>query len=336
MQPHYRLQFDAQALLRDHPPFFRNPNKALLFELAYPDRLPSAATVEVTRWPGQPMDEPIVFWPMTADLRPDYFDYQPAGDPQTTLEWHVNFADPKLFFGYSSALFAQDEMQVAEHPLLASVRQALLAKRLEALTADRSGPTPILVRNVERRLAIATHPDASAGRPRGLYGNHFVTASADTIRKASRRIDPPAFSNIIAMAAPAGGFGAYTVRQIEDIFLTAYTAFAAATRESTQHEDSSRHTLIHSGFWGCGAFGGNRLLMIAVQTLAARAASVSRLIFHTAGVTGTESARQALQIADQLVRTCGGNGKSPAESNLHELTQAISRLGLRWGMSDGT
>ena len=328
MRPHYRLHFDARTLLRDHPPFFRNPNKALLFDLAYPDGVPSVAAIEVTRWPKWQMVEPILFSPTKIDLRPGYFDFHPADDPQT-MEWHVNFADPKLFYGYSSGLFAQDEMQVAEHPLLASVRQALLAKGLAAMTADRDGPTPVLVRNVERRLAIATRPDVDAGRPHGLYGNRFAAAHADAVRKAARRIEPPTFSNIIAMAAPAGGFGAYTARQIEDIFLIAYTAFAAAVQESTEGGNSSRQALIHSGFWGCGAFGGNRHMMIAVQALAARAAKVSHLILHTTDVHGTESARQAIHMADQLVQTC------QARCALADLAQAMAQLGLRWGMSDG-
>jgi len=330
MQPLYRLQFDAQALLLDHPPYFRNANKALLFELAYPDRRPSPATIEVTRWRQVASDTPLTLSPaVPTDLRPDYFDYQPAANPQTTLEWHVNFADPNLFYAYSSNLFAQDEMQVAEHPLLACVRQALLAKRLEARTADRAGATPVLVRNVERRLSIATNPDPAAGRPHGLYGNRFGAAPADAVRQAARRLDPPTFSNILAMAAPAGGFGAYTARQIEGIFLTAYTAFAAAVHESTRDPNASRQTLIHTGFWGCGAFGGNRHLMIALQSLAARAAQAHHLILHTADPTGAQTAQRALQTADNLADSCGST------CTLQHLAQAVAKLGLRWGMSDG-
>jgi hypothetical protein len=329
MQPQYRLQFDAISLLRDHPPYFRNANKDLLFNLAYPDRRPAPAMLEVTRWPKISPVEPIAISPTLIDLRPGFFDYQPAADPQTTLEWHVNFADPNLFYGYSSGLFAQDEMQVAEHPLLASVRQALLDKRLEVRTTDRAGAAPVLVRNVERRLSIATHPDPTTGRPHGLYGNRFATAPADAVRKAASRIDPPTFSNIIAMAAPAGGFGAYTPQQIDGIFLTAHTAFAAAVHESTQGDQTTRQTLIHSGFWGCGAFGGNRHLMIAVQLIAARVAGVSKLVLHVGDNHGMESARQSLDITEQLVQSRG-----PTSSRT-QLIQAIAQLGLRWGTSDG-
>lgn len=330
MQPHYRLQFDAQTLLRDHPPYFRNVKKSLLFDLAYPDRRPSDASIEVTRWPAAGQDQPVSFdASMTIDLRPDFFDYRPADDPQNVLEWHLNFADTDLFYAYGSALFAQDEIQVAEHPLLASVRQAILARKLDAATADRTGPTPVLVRNVERRLNIATDPNPSAGRPHGLYGNHFAAASTDAIRNAARPVDPPTFSNILAMAAPAGGFGTYTPEQIEGIFLIAYTAFRAAVHESTRDPHPDRKTLIHSGFWGCGVFGGNRTLMIALQTLAARAAGVNRLIFHTANPAGIQTAQRAIQTADQLAQPI------TQPRTIRQLAQSIARLGLRWGVGDG-
>ncbi len=42
-------------------------------------------------------------------------------------EWWVNFADPHLFVAYGSSLFAQDEIQVAEHPSLGHLREALYA-----------------------------------------------------------------------------------------------------------------------------------------------------------------------------------------------------------------
>lgn len=38
------------------------------------------------------------------------------------VEWDVNFADPRLFTAYGSELFAQDEMQVAEHLAFGAVR----------------------------------------------------------------------------------------------------------------------------------------------------------------------------------------------------------------------
>ena len=64
--------------------------------------------------------------------RPGYFDYTPALDRADAVEWHVNFADPHLFVAYGSRLFAQDEMQVAEHPALGSLKEALDARDFRA------------------------------------------------------------------------------------------------------------------------------------------------------------------------------------------------------------
>jgi hypothetical protein len=88
---------------------------------------------------------------------------------------------------------------------------------------------------------------------------------------------------IVAMAAPYGGRGDYTEAEIALIFATAYTAFAAARQESAHNGSTSVQTVLHTGFWGCGAFGGNRRLMVALQALAARAARIDRLVLH-AGV----------------------------------------------------
>jgi hypothetical protein len=329
LQPLYRKTFDAATLLREHPPQFRHPHKAALFGVAYADEAPASGAIEVTRWSAR-VSEPIKL-PATLDtlLRPDLYDYEPVGDAQSLVEWHVNFADPRLFAAYGSPLFAQDEMQVAEHPLLASVREALLAKSLSAKTSDETGATPILVRNVERRLAISTGPDAAAGRPAGLYGNRFAAAPLDVIRRATRRIDPPTYSNIIAMAAPSGGRGDYTEREIETIFTTAYTAFAAARQESVCPGGAPAQAVVHTGFWGCGAFGGNRRLMVALQALAARATQIHRLVVHAADEAGVDEAKRGLDVAETLAARCG------ATCTLDTVVGRAVILGYRWGVSDG-
>jgi hypothetical protein len=315
-------------LLREHPPKFHHPHKAALFEIAYPDGKPAPATIDVTRW-RQAVTEPLAM-PATlaTDVRANFYDYTPLHDKGGLVEWHVNFADPRLFAAYGSGLFAQDEMQVAEHPILASVREALLAEGLAARTTDETGATPVLVRNVERRIEVATNADAGAGRPAGLYGNRFAAATPGVIRRATRRIHPPTFSNIIAIAAPSGGYGDYTAAEIESIFANAFTAFAAAHSES-QAAGAGREVVVHSGFWGCGAFGGNRRLMIALLALAARAANVSRLIIHAGDAAGAEDARCGLDVAETLAIRRGPS------CPLEKLVDRALILGYCWGVSDG-
>ncbi len=326
--PLYRVTFDATSLLKEHPPQFRHPHKALLFELAYPHGATPRGQIELTRW-ARHIEEPIQLpRALAADVQPNFYDYKPAADPASSVEWHVNFADPRLFVAYGSGLFAQDEMQVAEHPLLACVREALLTRNFAAKTSDETGGTPILVRNVERRIEVATNPDPAAGRPSGLYGNRFAAASADAVRRATRRIDPPTCSNIIAMAAPSGGCGDYTESDIDYIFSTAYTAFTAAARESTRQNDSAA-VIIHTGFWGCGAFGGNRRLMIALQALAARTANITKLVLHAGDDAGVEEARIGLDVADTLASRCGPT------CSLDTIIGRSVILAYRWGVSDG-
>lgn len=326
--PLYRVAFDATSLLRDHPPQLCL-HKQGLFDIAYPDGCPALAEIEVTRWAAH-MDNPLSFAESSqVEIQPNYYDYRPVCDPATSLEWHVNFADSRLFVAYGSTLFAQDEMQVAEHPLLGSVREALLARGLPALTEEAGQPTPVLVRNVERRIAVATDINAAQGRPRGLYGNRFAEAPFDVVRRATQRIDPPMFSQIIAIAAPCGGRGEYTLGQIERILTTAITAFAAACSETARSRGESCQTVIHTGFWGCGAFGGNRKLMVAAQRLAGWAVGVEALVFHTADEAGAAETQIAIDVAQGIALRCG------ASCSLRMLAEHLEMLGFRWGVSDG-
>ena len=71
------------------------------------------------------------------EVRERVYDYRPATGMAGAVEWHVNFADPRLFTAYGSGLLAQDEMQVAEHPALGALREALSARRWPTLTEER-------------------------------------------------------------------------------------------------------------------------------------------------------------------------------------------------------
>jgi len=104
----------------------------------------------------------------------------------------------------------QDEMQVVEHPILGSLREAILSRGLAALTMEDGSPTPVLVVGAERRCRVKTDANPDEGRPYGLYGNQFGRADEETVRKATVPIEPPTVTNLIAMVAPSGGYGPYT------------------------------------------------------------------------------------------------------------------------------
>ena len=280
-EPLDRGEFDAATLMRQYPPVLRNPNKLVAFRVACPDGT-AGGHLSYSRWAEMPLSA-------TADpgraatlvaVRDDFYDYEPPTEPAP--EWHVNFADPRLFYAYGSPLFAQDEMQVAEHPALGSLREALVAERRSTLTVEDGRPRPVLVMGAERRVRIATDRSAADGRPNGLYGNAFADAGSEAVRRATTVIDPPTLSGVI----------------------------------------------VHTGFWGCGAFGGNRVMMTLLQALAAEMAGVGDLVMHVGEVSGRTPVDQAgVLLRDVLAE--------PEPDGTAALIGRIESLGLEWGHSDG-
>lgn len=320
-----RHAFDAAVLMAHHPPLVHNANKRVVLDIACPPGAVHLGTIEYTRWAA--IELPDQLDPVPRNLVaavPGFFDYRSTMEGDDVVEWHVNFADPHLFVAYAGGLFAQDEMQVAEHPGLAALRQALAAAGVETRTAGLGGPTPVLVTSVERRVAIATDP--AAGRPKGLYGNAFAAADPDVVRGATTPIDPPTVTNLLAIAAIAGGRGRYTRDEIHMTLVTAYTGFRAAVLEAARLAGGPARVTVHTGYWGCGAFGGNRVLMSMLQVVAARMAGLEQLVFHTGSPGGNTP------LVDALGRIAALTGGEPMATE--DLLAAIDGQGFRWGVSD--
>jgi hypothetical protein len=320
-----RQTFDAAALVATHPPQFRNANKKLVHSLACSADTPPEGAIEYSRWRAMPLPDHVPAAATALEMREDVFGYE-AAEPGS-VEWYMNFADPFLFVAYGGPLLAQDELQVLEHPLLGSLLEALRAStdpRLAPVTVEHGASTPVLVRGVERRCALATDPDVLEGRPNGLYGNRFARANHDAIRGALRVLTPPTRSNILAMAAPPGGSGAYEEAEIRSILVTAFTGFTAARLEG----QGAGRTVIHTGHWGTGAFGGNKVLMAVLQIVAARLAALDRLVYHTVEAEGSEPYREAVRVVERLVP--GGTRVA-----VDEVVSAVQALGFVWGFSDG-
>ena len=152
--------------------------------------------------------------------------------------------------------------------------------------------------------------------------------SIEAIRRATTPIDPPTITNLIAMAALPGGSGRYDLDEIAYVLRTAFTAFRAAVLESARSRGSGCPVVVHTGFWGCGAFGGNRVLMTALQVLAAEMAGLERVVFHTGDASGVA----AIDAARRLFEAGPITG-SPVETR--ELIERIHAIGFEWGVSDG-
>lgn len=327
MDPLFRRIFTAQQLTTDHPPRPQDANKRVVFDLTCPPGATHAGEIHVSRWRGADLPATLARSEAqpTFELRPGFFTYDPPAPGWT--DWHVNFAHWDLFAYYAGPLFAQDEMQVTEHPALASVRHALLAEGLTVHTMTPDSPTPITVAGVERRCAIATEPNSVQGRPHGLYGNYFARADRRAVERATTLLNPPTVSNILAMEAPANGHGRYTEAQIRTILATAYTGFGATVAESPDLHGSETQIAIHTGYWGCGAYGGNWVLMPLLQMVAATAAGVHALVFHAGPDVGPY--RAAHRLLDELLPI----GVSVPTD---ELVQQILAENFEWGVGDGT
>ena len=254
--------------------------------------------------------------------------------------WHLNFADSDLFGYYAGTslcaislqtahaaeleslqhagpLFAQDEVQVCEHPALASVKEALLKGRqghLQPATEDSAGhSTPILIQGVDRCLAIDTST---------IYGNSFARASQAQVPACAKQLRPPQPTNILAMAAPACRSGHYSEADVVDVLTTAVCGFAAAC-----HKSGSCTATIATGHWGCGAFGGSRVMMAALQLAAARLAGVHKLLYYAyddRGAADVHLGRELLDRCWELGRPC------------KELVVRLAEARVLFGQSDGT
>ena len=321
-----RYEFDTETLVSRFPSEFDHPNKEVVYAVASPPDATHSGTLKYSRWRGISLPTEFELRPSAEVVvtQPNFYDYEPFLPAGQAKEWHVNFADPVLFAVYHAKYFAQDEMQVAEHPALGSLAEALTATDLPRLTVDDGEPTPVLISGVERRCRIATEPNRLKQRPDGLYGYRFSEASPETVMMATTAIEPPTITNLIAMAAPAGGSGRYSAADIAYVLSTAFTSFQAARHES----GSDVKTVVHSGFWGCGAFGGNRRMMTMLQTITASMAGIDQLVLHAADETGATMVQESLEILERQVA-------SPGTVTTSEVMRQILDLGLEWGRGDG-
>ncbi|MCW3053209.1 MAG: hypothetical protein JWN14_2379 [Chthonomonadales bacterium] len=351
-----RQTFETASLFASHPPQFHHANKQILYDYVCSAGCPHDGHLEFTRW--QAFDLPTSFrsdgFHTVLEGREGFFGYEPTPRDSAKVEWYLNFAHSNLFCAYGMGVFAQDEIQVAEHPALASLLEALPGAGIRPLTVEDGVPTPILIRGAERRCSVATDRNEEAGRPRGLYGRQFALATPETILQSTRRIEPPTLTNLIAMEAPSYGRGAYNEEQIRFILTTAFTGFSAACSESRTEENPSAEVIIHTGFWGCGAYGGNRVLMALLQLLAARWSDVDRLVFHIpdpADAEDLETARHLLEekligpakkgggVSGLWQSLFGASRKTapPSEQafSTAEVIERIEAQGFLWGESDG-
>jgi hypothetical protein len=238
-------------LLETYPPRWLHRNKKLIFEICKPAELDKEGEIKIKRFLENLSPELVSLPEIIQEFR--NYKYLPNLEKYKTTHWHVNFSDLYLLDFAEGSAFAQDEIQVAEHTVLVSVGMAINkrdhgANRLLRSTVDGDLATPILLEGVPRFCAINTE---------GIYGLLFRDAWEATIRENFTRLTPATESNLLAMSAPRGTRGSkYSEELIERVFRTALAGFRSTVF-------TSEEVTVHSGFWGCGAFGNNRQLMTA-------------------------------------------------------------------------
>jgi hypothetical protein len=311
--------YDASLLVQEYPPTFSNKNKAHLLSLHNRGE-PYEGNITYSRWKKMALPKTYTKSDTELDVREDIYQYQRHEVPDE-VEWYVNFADEVLFVAYSGPLFAQDEIQVAEHPILASLVDLYRKKykndsSRRPYTKDRSDPSPVLIQGVQRRIHVELDNT-------GLYGNSFSRAPTDAITRATTIIRPPTITNLIAIEAPQG-YGVYTLYTIRFILDTCYTGFMAAKLQG-----NGAKCAIHTGNWGTGAYGGNKVLMAMIQIIGARLAGIDKLVYHTFMPVFTNAYKEALKTLDEKLAPKG------TTISVDELLDKIEGLHLRWGVSDG-
>ena len=133
-----QFSVDQSTLAAKHPParrIFNSKKKAVCKALhANLESYPYDGEIRFTR---VRIDKPLKTWEEDlisiaasdafSSVVEERFGYQ-ASSAQIK-HWHPNFADRKLFGFYGGNLLAQDELQVLEHPILGSLREALVERK---------------------------------------------------------------------------------------------------------------------------------------------------------------------------------------------------------------
>ena len=246
----------------------------------------------------------------------DFYDYRKARAGEDT--WFVNFADPELFVAAEGTLFAQDEIQTLEMPLLAAFRRYVDSNHIGGFapyTQYSGNPTPYLFKNVPYWIKVDTRPLLRNGTRGNIYGSNLVTASDKEIEAGIRTVDGEYRVNVLAIAAPGNGFGRYNTEEISLVVRTLLCAFSAVKAQSTGR------VVIHSGNWGCGAFGGNLEFMYLAQMYAASVCGIDELVLHDIKYEVEDSIQAFNKMQDGM--------------KLADVVESLYSKGYEWKESDG-
>lgn len=325
-----KIELENAELMAGSPPKFSSDRKREFYERARKEKEKSLnGSITVSRvTPDTPELESCIFKKGKTKFKDEagYFDYAADKNTEDRYVWWMNFADPKLFGYYGGSMFAQDEIQVFEHPILGSLREYLLDGTEEgmkpwALTL-RNGqpykPTPYLIEQAPQWQKVDTTPRLPLGGIGMIYGHNFSTAPDEELEAGIKIVDDDIRNNIMACSAIVGS-GQYSYEDIELQFKTLLCAYKAAKDFSSE---KGKRCIVHGGMWGCGAFGGNPELMLFLQICAAGLCGVDELILHAVDDDAFEDALDMyLDMEDEM--------------SLDGIIMMLYDKEYYWGLSDG-
>lgn len=320
----WRFKADLDELRRRDLGPLRCRGKAILRELAYAQAAKGGA-IEARR--ARPAPWPTGFGPAAPEieLREAFYDYAPAGGQ--SVAWHMNFANMDAFSTWNNALMAQDEHQIAEHPDLALLRMAAQEAGHPMFCAQGGEPWPILALGAPRllELDLGPRPGSGGNMERSIYGNAFRLAGQAELESRAKAQAPAMGTNLVAIEAPAFGRGKYSLGEIEYAARAAWSGFKAAA-DWTAQAWPGRSLELRLGFWGCGAYGGNKALLGALLLAAADWAGAGKAVFY-AGSGGACDFAEAFGLYRRL-REAGYGAR--------EMAERLAQSGFEWGTPNGT
>ncbi|KAJ3449149.1 poly adp-ribose glycohydrolase [Anaeramoeba flamelloides] len=92
-----------------------------------------------------------------------------------------------------------------------------------------------------------------------------------------------------------------------------------------------RKVILHLGHWGCGAYGGNKVLMTLLQLLAAKAAGADNVYYHTFTKIGSESFNKGVESFENLLQEVI---EKENLLNIEKTLKKIEEMNFEWGESD--
>ncbi len=305
-----------------------NPNKLFVYNRLTQGRS-VGNQVTASKWSvnSQPVETSPLFNPKKTPMVvvPGTFRYDAS--TANTVHWTANFADSNLFGFCEGPLLAQDEQQVAEHPALAHIKAALTP---EQRTLHRFEAA--LFQNVPRLGALdTTTPLAGRVPPQTLYGNVFAGASQLEIQSRLTQFNNPVGSNIFAIEAPKVPLALkdqpYQRKDLETLFFT-FKNFLLAMKETCP----GAKNVVHTGNWGCGAWG-NDPKTVYLMTLAATrsAGTADELRMHPLG--NNNELQAAVQLLAQIEQQHPGMTDGQF---LDHVAANAATYGLRYKQGNGT